>query len=140
MSIVKGQMSDCIFCKIVNQELPAFKVYEDEEFLAFLDIMPVNPGHTLVIPKTHYKNMEEIPEDVLGRLMGIVKKIGLSIKDNLGAESYNINENNDPAAGQIIPHIHFHVIPRNEGDGLKLWPQEKYAEGEAEKVLEKIKF
>lgn len=130
---------DCIFCKIVAGELPSYKIYEDEKTLVFLDIAPVNLGHALVIPKKHYANLEEIPEDELCHLMKVVKKIGKSLKDGLGATGYNVMENNDPIAGQIIPHIHFHLIPRIEGDGLKLWPQGEYREGEAEDVLRKIK-
>lgn len=131
---------DCIFCKIVSGEIPSYKVYEDDSVLAFLDIAPVSPGHTIVIPKKHYKNFEDIPESELYAVAGAIKKIGKSIKENLGVEGYNVSENNDPVAGQIVPHIHFHIIPRSEGDGLKLWPQGKYADNEAEKVLNKIKI
>ncbi len=130
----------CLFCKIVSGEVPSYKVYEDEAVLAFLDISPCNPGHTLVIPKDHYANMEEIPENKLCLLISAVKKIGQSIKENLGVPGYNVSENNDSVAGQIIPHIHFHIIPRREGDGLRPWPQGKYADGEAEEILNKIKI
>ncbi|MFH1661546.1 MAG: HIT family protein [Candidatus Falkowbacteria bacterium] len=130
----------CIFCKIVAEEIPCYKVYEDENVLAFLDIAPVNPGHTLVIPKKHYTNMEEIPDDELHYVISAVKKVGKSIKYGLEVEGYNIGLNNDPVAGQVVPHIHFHVMPRREGDGLKLWTQGEYKEGEAEKILEKIKL
>lgn len=129
----------CIFCKIVAGEIPSYKIYENENTLAFLDIAPVNPGHTLVIPKKHYINMEEIPEEDLCELIKSVKSVGRMIKDNFGAPGYNITVNNDPIAGQIIPHIHFHIIPRKEGDGHKLWEQKEYREGEAEEVLSKIK-
>ncbi|MDD5031976.1 MAG: HIT family protein [Patescibacteria group bacterium] len=130
---------DCIFCKIIAGVIPSFKVYEDEDILAFLDIAPVNPGHTLVVPKKHYANLEEIPEGELAKLAAAIKKVGKAVKDGLGVEGYNVMENNDPVSGQIIPHLHFHIIPRKEGDGLKLWPQGKYGEGEAEEMAEKIK-
>ena len=130
---------DCIFCKIIAGEIPSYKVYEDDGALAFLDIAPVNYGHILVVPKKHFVNMEDIPEDELCKIIKAVKKIGKALKDGLGVIGYNVQVNNDPIAGQIVPHIHFHVIPRNEGDGLKLWPQGKYGECEAEEVLEKIK-
>jgi len=113
-------------------------VYEDENTLAFLDIAPVNPGHTLIVPKKHYINMEEIPEDQLCQLAAVIKKIGKAVKDGLGAEGYNVTENNDPISGQIVPHLHFHVIPRRQGDGLRLWPQGEYGEGEAEEILKKL--
>ena len=130
---------DCIFCKIAAGEVPSFKVYEDDKTLAFLDIAPVNKGHTLIIPKKHFENMEDISEEELAHLMIAVKKVGAAIKSTLGVAGYNIIENNDPVAGQIIPHIHFHIVPRTDGDSLKLWPQGKYLEGEAEEIYEKIK-
>lgn len=133
-------MDSCIFCKIVNKEIPSFKIYEDDDILAFLDIAPVSAGHTLVITKKHYKNLEDIPKKELSDLIVVVKKIGKSIKDNLLVEGYNVSENNDPVAGQIIPHIHFHVIPRKKNDGFELWKQGKYVEGEAESILNKIKL
>lgn len=129
----------CIFCKIAAGEIPSYKIYEDGDTLAFLDIAPVSRGHTLVIPKKHFINMEDIPEDELSKLIKTVKRVGKAVKDGLGAAGYNASVNNDPVAGQIIPHIHFHVIPRIEGDGLRLWPQGKYGEGEAEEVSGKIK-
>ena len=130
---------DCIFCKIIKGEIPCYKVYEDEDTLAFLDIQPVNPGHTLVVPKQHFQNLEAIPEDLLAKVMVTVKKVAKTIKDNI-APSYNIQENNDPIAGQVIPHIHWHIIPRQEGDGLRLWSQRKYNTGEAEETLKKMKI
>ena len=131
---------DCIFCKIIAGEIPSYKVYEDDNVFAFLDIAPVNVGHTLVIPKKHYENMEDISEEELCNLARVVKRIGKSIKEGLGVKGYNININNKEVAGQNVPHLHFHIIPREEGDGLKLWSQGKYNEGEAEKAVNKIKI
>lgn len=131
-------MEDCIFCKIIKGEIPCYKVYEDEATLAFLDIKPTNPGHTLVIPKLHCKNMEEISEADLRSLILAIKKIGGLLKDKLGAAGYNIIENNDPAAGQLIPHLHFHIIPRSESDGLRPWPGSEYKPGEAEEIIKKL--
>lgn len=128
----------CVFCKIINNEIPCYKVYEDDKVLAFLDIKPVNSGHTLVIPKAHYQNLEEISEDDLAFLMNAVKKIGKLLKEKLNVIGYNIHENNDLIAGQAVPHIHFHLIPRVEGDGLEHWPGGEYKEGEAEEVLRKL--
>jgi len=125
----------CIFCKIINQEIPSYKVYEDEETLAFLDIKPVNPGHTLVVPKKHYQNIEEISETDLAAVLCTVKRIGRLLKDKLGVPGYNLNCNNDPVAGQIVPHLHFHVIPRHEGDGCISWQQHAYRDQEAEEVI-----
>jgi len=131
---------DCIFCKIIKGEISSYKVYEDDATVAFLDISPVNPGHVLVMPKKHCANLEETTEDVLMATMKTVKKIGQSLKDNLGVAGYNISENNDAVAGQIIPHLHFHVIPRQTGDNLALWPQGKYEVGQAEAISNKIKI
>jgi len=130
---------DCVFCKIVAGEIPGAKVYETDEVLAFLDINPVHPGHTLVIPKKHYANIEEAPAEVLSQVISAVKKVGLALKIGLNYQGYNVTENNDPVAGQLIAHLHFHVIPRFEGDGLKLWPQRQYSAGELEATAEKLK-
>ncbi len=132
-------MNNCIFCKIVKGEIPSYKIYEDRYTLAFLDILPVNPGHVLVVPKNHFANLEKADGKTICQIMKTVKKIGKALKDGLKVEGYNITENNDPVAGQIIPHLHFHIIPRKKGDGLKLWAQKKYNKGEAEKISEKIK-
>lgn len=133
-------MTDCIFCKIVSGDIPSYKIYESDSILSFLDIAPVSKGHSLVIPKKHFANLEDIPENELCDLIKAVKNIGLSIKKGLGVAGYNVSENNDPVAGQIIPHIHFHIVPRVENDGLELWPQGQYGKGEAENILTKIKL
>ncbi len=128
----------CVFCQIIAGEISAHKLYEDENILAFLDIKPVNPGHVLVMPKKHYQNLEDTPAEILSAVMAVVKKIGQLLKDKLGAAGYNVTENNDPVAGQIIPHLHFHVIPRHEGDGHPQWRQREYAPGEAEAILKQL--
>ncbi|MBI4653307.1 HIT domain-containing protein [Candidatus Kuenenbacteria bacterium] len=128
----------CVFCKIIKKELPCYKIYEDKDVLAILDIAPVNHGHTLVISKKHFINLEEIPDEELCKIIKIVKKIGKAIIKGLGVKGYNVNISNNSVAGQVVPHIHFHIIPRIEGDGLSLWPQEKYEKNEAEETLKKI--
>ena len=131
---------DCIFCKIIKGEIPKFTVYEDNDSIAFLDVNPVNPGHVLVMPKEHFANFEEVDEESLIATMKTVKKVGKSLKDNLGVLGYNVYENNDPVSGQVIHHLHFHVIPRHEGDGLELWHQGRYNHGQDEEILNKIKI
>jgi histidine triad (HIT) family protein len=128
----------CIFCKIINKEIPCYKVYEDEKTLAFLDIKPVNPGHTIVIPKEHYQNIEDISAEDFIAVMMTVKKIGKLLKDKLGVIGYNVHENNDLVAGQEVPHLHFHIIPRTAEDGLEHWPGGKYKDGEAEEIIKKL--
>ncbi len=129
----------CIFCKIIAHDIPCHQVYEDEEVLAFLDIKPVNPGHILVMPKKHYQNIDDISEDDFIAVMLVVKKMGKLLKEKLGVVGYNVTENNDPISGQIVPHLHFHVIPRHAGDGHVQWPQSEYGPGEVEEILKKLK-
>ena len=130
---------DCIFCKIVAGEIPAYKVYEDDDVLAFLDITPVNPGHTLVIPKRHYDNLLNLPEPEAHKLIGAVKKIAPAILAGTGAEGFNLELNNGSVSGQLVNHVHWHIVPRYEGDGRELWRGRSYGEGEAEVIVEKIK-
>ena len=132
--------NDCLFCKIINKEIPANIVYEDENFLAFLDLYPVNFGHTLVIPKKHFENFSEAPENVLCEIMPVIKKIGNAMLKLPGVDSYNIMVNNGKNAGQLIMHLHFHVVPRIAGDGFKHWEGKKYESDEkAQKFVELIK-
>jgi histidine triad (HIT) family protein len=132
-------MSDCIFCKIVVGEIPANKVYEDDKVLAFLDITPVNPGHTLVIPKEHYDNLLTLPDDLLCHLAQAVKKIASAVLTATGSSGFNLGLNNGKVAGQLVNHFHWHLMPRFDGDGLELWPGGKYGPGEAKILAEKIK-
>ncbi len=131
--------ADCIFCKIVKGEAPSHKVYEDGQVLAFLDIRPVNKGHTLVIPKQHYETLMDIPGLVLQELAVALKKVASAVKKGTGAGGISINMSNGAVAGQVVPHAHIHVIPRMKDDGLKLWPQHEYEEGEIGKYAEQIK-
>lgn len=132
-------MEECIFCKIIKGKIPCSKVYEDEHAIAFLDIAPASKGHTLVVPKEHYEIINDAPNNVLEKTIDVVKKIGNALlKENDG---FNVMQNNKKASGQLVPHIHFHVIPRNEGDNLDIarWKSSKYEEGEMEEVQAKIK-
>lgn len=130
---------ECVFCRIVANDIPSYKIYENEDVLAFLDIAPVNPGHALIIPKKHYINMEDIEEDILYKLMHVVKKVGKAVKDGLSVDGYNIILNNGKVAGQMVNHFHFHIIPRTEGDGHSLWAQGKYEGKEASDTIAKIR-
>ena len=130
-----------IFEKIVNREIPATIVYEDGDTLAFLDIGPIIKGHTLVIPKTCYNLVTETPDEVLIKLMLVAKRIAAAQIKGLGATGINIIQNNGIAAGQAVPHIHFHVIPRFDGDGHHWnWAAKKYENSvEIEQLAEKIR-
>jgi histidine triad (HIT) family protein len=128
----------CIFCKIIDGRIPSAKVFEDEKVFAFLDIMPINRGHTLVVPKNHSKNILEDDDKDIGECMKAVKKIGKAVMIAMNAQGFNIGVNTERAAGQAVFHTHFHVIPRFEDDGLHHWPGGRYEEGEMEKVRESI--
>ncbi|MFX0043517.1 MAG: HIT family protein [Candidatus Hodarchaeota archaeon] len=104
---------DCIFCKIIDREIPSKIVFESNLNLAFLDIFPISRGHTIVIPKNHYTNLEDIPEEILSELFKSVKQIATVIHNKLKIDGYNILQNNYKAAGQDINHIHVHIIPRS---------------------------
>ena len=131
--------NDCLFCKIVRGDIPSFKVYEDESTFAFLDIHPVNAGHTLVVPKNHATNIFDIAPEDWAAVAETVRKLSIAIEKGMGADGVNIAMNNREHAGQVIPHPHMHIIPRFKGDGLRLMPQRAYETGEAESTLEKIR-
>lgn len=128
----------CIFCEIAKKKIPAKIILENDLAMSFLDIKPVNPGHSLVIPKKHYSTIEEISEEDLIAVILMLKKVAKKIKENLNYQGYNLQLNNDKIAGQEIGHLHFHIIPRLKNDGLKLWPQGEYKENEAEEILAKL--
>jgi histidine triad (HIT) family protein len=104
----------CIFCKIARNEAPASTVYEDEQVIAFMSIHPINVGHTLVVPKKHYENIYEIPEEEVAYLYKIVKKLARAVNEAVDAEGIRIVQNNGEAAGQVIFHMHVHIIPMNK--------------------------
>lgn len=126
-------MSDCIFCKIVRGEIASEKVYEDEAIVGFLDITPVNPGHTLVVPKAHYTTLHDTPPEILQKMMVAGQKIAGGLK-KMGAEGVNFGMNIEKAAGQVVFHTHLHIMPRREGDGYRLWHGKAYAEGAMQKT------
>ena len=108
----------CIFCRIAQKQVPASLVYEDENVMAFLDIRPLNEGHSLVIPKAHYESIFDIPQDLISYLHGITKQVALAVKKATKADGISIIQQNGKAANQDIPHLHVHVIPRYEGQKL----------------------
>ncbi len=132
-------MDDCIFCTIIAGKIPANKVYENGHSLAFLDINPINKGHTLVVPKDHYSEVSDLPSSVLHDMIDAVQKVADAVKKGVAADGINLGMNNGRAAGQVVFHAHMHVIPRFSHDGLHHWPSKKYAEGEIKEVEEKIK-
>lgn len=131
-------MENCIFCKIIKGELPCYKVYEEEKVIVILDIHPWARGHCLVIPKKHFQNIFDVDEETLKVLILVVKKISVSIKEKLGAKGINVLLNNGEIAGQIIPHIHFQIIPRYKDDRLKMSHTQKYKGDDLEEVLKAL--
>jgi len=131
----------CIFCKIIEKSIPSKILFENDKNLAFLDIFPVSKGHTIVIPKNHYKNLEEIPNNALSELFEIVKKVSILIHKKLKVDGYNILQNNFRAAGQVVNHYHVHIIPRwNEDGKFKLYiPKKQAKEEELNQILRIIK-
>ncbi|WP_027184500.1 HIT family protein [Desulfovibrio inopinatus] len=117
---------DCIFCKIVRGEIPCAEVYATSRVLAFMDIGPVIKGHTLVIPKEHYPTLLDIPNDLGEELLDAIKRVGRGVMEATNAAGLNVGMNNHAAAGQVVFHAHFHVVPRFPDDGFKLWPPGKY--------------
>ncbi len=120
-------MKDCVFCKIVAGEIPSTRVCEDDAVLAFMDIGPIVRGHTLVIPKAHYESLTEMPQELLRRVADIVQRVAAAQIGGLKADGFNIHLADGAAAGQEVPHVHFHVIPRFEDDGHRWnWAAKRY--------------
>jgi len=132
-------MTDCIFCKIVAGEIPADKVYEDEDFLAFLDIHPINLGHTLLIPKKHYENLFDLPSDLLEKIGPKIQLIARAVLVGAGADALNLGMNNGASAGQLVGHAHLHLIPRFDDDGLQHWSAKEFSAEIFKETAEKIK-
>ena len=131
---------NCIFCKIASGQIPSVKIYEDEKVIAFLDIGPVSDGHTLVISKQHFERLDEFPPELLGQLASKLGKIAKAVVNAMNSDGYNVLCNNGRAAGQLVEHLHFHIIPRNSGDGVfDHWPSYKYNKGQIEKIADRIR-
>ncbi len=132
-------MENCIFCKIVEGELPSFKLYEDENVVSFLTIAPINEGHALVVSKKHYEDFFDTPKEILEQIINVGQKISIAIKQTIECSGINIVQNNGKSAGQEIMHYHMHIIPRNEDDGLEQWHGKQKTPDEIKLVSEKIK-
>ena len=134
-------MNNCIFCKIINKEIPSNVVYEDDKFLAFLDIAKATNGHTILIPKKHVKNVLECDDETLGEMIIIAKKIATNLINKLGAEGCNILTNCNEVAGQTCFHFHIHIIPRyNNLDGFEPhFTDNKNKELSVDEILNKIR-
>lgn len=114
-------MEECIFCKIVNNKIPCLQIFEDDLVKVFLDANPISNGHLLVVPKEHFENVFVTPDEVLAHISKICKKMALLCKEKLNATGVNIVNASGKDAQQSVFHLHFHVVPRYENDGLDLW-------------------
>ena len=135
-------MSDaCIFCRIIRGEIPSTRVFEDDEVLAFMDIGPVVRGHTLVIPKAHHDPLTDVPPALLGRVIAVVQRIAAAQLKGLHADGVNIHQSTGAVAGQVVPHVHFHVIPRFRDDGHRWnWTAGRYdSPADAQALAERIR-
>ena len=131
-------MNDCIFCKIANGEIPSATLYEDDDFRVILDLGPATKGHALILPKAHYADLTEIPEELAGKATGVAKKIVTAMKAALPCDGYNVVQNNGECAGQTVFHYHVHLIPRYKDDHAGIgWKPGKLTDEVKEEILEK---
>jgi histidine triad (HIT) family protein len=134
-----GPHADCVFCSIVAGKIPSARVYEDEHVLAFFDINPLAEGHTLLIPRRHYETIYEMPSEVTAGLCGVLPRLARAVRAAVNAQGINILQNNGSCSGQVVMHVHFHIIPRVPGDGLGYrWPAGKYPGGRLEEVHNRV--
>ena len=130
---------NCIFCKIANGEIPSKTLYEDEAFRVILDLGPATKGHALILPKNHFKNLYELPEDVAAEAMKLAKRMAIRMTEKLGADGFNLVQNNEEVAGQSVFHFHMHLIPRYENDGAHiLWKPTETSQEELEEIKNRI--
>ena len=130
----------CIFCKITQKQAPAVFIYEDEKVMAFLDIKPLNGGHTLIIPRAHYENIFDVPKEINAYLHGITKQVTIAVKKATNADGITIIQQNGKAANQDVPHLHVHVIPRYNGQKMPSFTETQEADKEKlNQTAEKIR-
>lgn len=131
--------ADCIFCKIINGEIPSTTIYEDDQFRVILDLGPATKGHALILPKEHYANIYEIPDDTLSGVILLAKKMAMRMTDKLHADGFNLIQNNGEVAGQTVMHYHMHLIPRYHQDGQHiLWNSKSVSQEEMDEVRSQI--
>jgi len=132
--------NNCIFCKLAANEIPSHKIYEDTDFLVFLDLFPSSLGHTLIIPKSHYENIFDIPEDTAANLQRLVVRTAAALKNALGTPHINVLQNNGTSAGQTVFHYHVHLIPRYENDNVNIgWATAKHSPEDFSSCVDDIK-
>lgn len=127
---------NCIFCKIAAGVIPSATIYEDEDFRVILDIEPASKGHALILPKEHYANLYELPDELAAKVLVVAKKVIAKMTDIVGCDGYNVVQNNGEAAGQTVFHFHVHLIPRYKDDDVKIgWKPGTLTEEWKEEIL-----
>ncbi len=130
---------NCIFCKIANGEIPSKTLYEDDKFRVILDLGPASKGHALILPKDHYTNLYELPDETAGEVMKLAKRMAVQMTERLGCEGFNLVQNNGELAGQTVFHFHMHLIPRYCDDGQKIgWKPQEITQEELEEIRKQI--
>ena len=131
---------NCIFCKIAAGEIPSATIYEDDDFRVILDIEPASKGHALILPKDHYANLYELPEELASKALVIAKKVVTKMTEIVGCDGYNVLQNNGEAAGQTVFHFHMHLIPRYKEDSVTIkWNQGALTDELKAEILSKMK-
>ncbi len=132
-------MDNCIFCKIANGEIPSATLYEDDDFRVILDLGPASKGHALILPKVHTANIYELPDELAAKAMILAKKMATKMTDALKCDGFNLVQNNGEIAGQTVFHFHMHLIPRYQGDNVKLgWTPGTLTDEDKEEILSKL--
>lgn len=132
--------ADCVFCKIVAGAIPSAKVFEDDHIIAFLDIGPLAEGHLLVVPRAHYRQIVELPRELSAAMAATLPRLAAAVLAVTGATGLNIVQNNGRSAGQVVDHVHVHLIPRRDGDGLGFrWNAGSYAPGRADQLAGELR-
>lgn len=131
--------TNCIFCKIAGGDIPSKTLYEDDKFRVILDLGPATKGHALILPKNHYANLYELPDETAGEVMKLAKKMAAQMTDRLGCEGFNLVQNNGELAGQTVFHFHMHLIPRYRDDGQKIgWKPGEVSQEELEEIRKQV--
>ena len=131
---------NCIFCKIANGEIPSTTVYEDDDFRVILELSPASKGHALILPKEHYANLYELPDEAASKVLIVAKNVVAKMTKALGCDGYNLVQNNGEAAGQTVFHFHMHLIPRYKEDQVGLgWKMGELTDADREDILAKLK-
>jgi len=132
--------ADCIFCKLANGDIPTNMIYQDEEFSVIMDASPATKGHALILPREHYANIYELPEDLCGKTFTLAKKMATHMTEVLGCDGFNVVQNNGEEAGQTVFHFHMHLIPRYKGGTPILgWDHPEISPEEIAEITERLK-